>query len=682
MTKPGHVLKRYDVKQEVTCLSLSTIGTKDFLVVAIWQLEKTTMLFYDLNVSESEPSLVFPLSHPGNEGTETCNSSPVEAITTLVVVHESAEKTIIVGGTRGGYFLQLEMVLAEQVKVTACISEKFSTLPLDVILANSTAAASEAHSVLLCCDSAVVLMEAYDLENTGGFKKRNRVVPMDPGSEKAECFQISSIAKIPWGSTTSGPVLVVTGSRLLVAQLEPGPGTISRRIHLGGTPSRLMYSHVLRCLVVAATFDDRPTLTFMDPDTGEDLSRPTDRNREDHLEFIRGLGHEGDRIHSLCEWLYTKDEKTFSFILVTTNAGRLLVVSATRSQGMVKFFTRYKKSISDTPIYAVCADEDNIFFCAGCTVHWDKLDVVEKKIKSYATMGLASAATTLAVAERKLYALTQNHSLEIIDLDSVEQKKDFHVVGEGLMEQRTRPATHMLDVGDPANNPSSWPLTLLSDRECGVAGARVPENGDGREFTIVLEAELLASVRRFRRGHTRPPWWRSKTAQPRYGRIASTVDDAEILGICLDGSMQHFTLLSMKAWGVLRLIQDAATQHDHHQVKDGSRATGRRLAEPSTSPKTQLHVNGDILESILINRGLERLFESDGNFGIFKRYLDELDDGTSSRVPKSADYPGSGMDIGDNSGDGAAGEDGTDTTRRKYMELGYDVLAYFLSPVL
>lgn len=33
--------------------------------MAVWQLEKTTLLFYDVNVSESEPSLVFPLSHPG-----------------------------------------------------------------------------------------------------------------------------------------------------------------------------------------------------------------------------------------------------------------------------------------------------------------------------------------------------------------------------------------------------------------------------------------------------------------------------------------------------------------------------------------------------------------------------------------------------------------------------------------
>lgn len=611
---------------------------------------------------------------------EADNAPPLEAVSTLVVVYESVEKTVIVGGTRGGYFLQLEVELTERVKVTSFSSEKFGTLPLDVIPAGSTATADQPQPVFLCYDCAIVLLEDYDTKNTGGFMKRNRVVPMDPGSEKAECFQVSSIARIPWGSTANGRVLVVTGSRLLVSRLEPGFGTIARRIHVGGTPSRLMYSHVLRCLVVAVTINDRPTLVFMDPDTGEDLSRPTHRNGQDPLEFIPGLGHKGDRIHSLCEWQYTKDEKTFSFILVTTNAGRLLVVSAAKTEGTVKFFTRYKKLISDTPIYAVCADADNIFFCAGYTVHWDKLDVVEKKIKSYATMGLASAATTLAVAGRKLYALTQHHSLEVIDLDLVEQKKDLHVVGEGLMEQRTRPATHMFDVGDLANGSPSWPLTLLSDRECGVAGAWVPKEGDGREFTIALEAELPASVRRFRRGHTRPPWWRS-AAQPRYGRIPSTVDDAEVLGICLDGSMQHFTLLSMDAWRFLRLVQDAATQYDHHDTKGGSR-TGGQLSEPSALSKTQLHVNGDILQSILIRRTLEQLFEDENDFGLFTRYLNDLNNGTPPRGPDRPDSPGSAMDTGDGFDDDVEGEGSIDTARRKYMELGYDILAYFLSPVL
>lgn len=33
--------------------------------MAIWRLEETTLLFYDMSASESEPSLVFPLSNPG-----------------------------------------------------------------------------------------------------------------------------------------------------------------------------------------------------------------------------------------------------------------------------------------------------------------------------------------------------------------------------------------------------------------------------------------------------------------------------------------------------------------------------------------------------------------------------------------------------------------------------------------
>ena len=59
---PEHASKRYVIGHEVTCLGLCTIGTKKFLTVAIWQLEKTTLLLYDLNAPETEPCLVFPLS--------------------------------------------------------------------------------------------------------------------------------------------------------------------------------------------------------------------------------------------------------------------------------------------------------------------------------------------------------------------------------------------------------------------------------------------------------------------------------------------------------------------------------------------------------------------------------------------------------------------------------------------
>ena len=599
-----------------------------------------------------------------------------------MVVYESSKKTVIVGGTRGGYFLQLELDPAEQVKVTSFGFEKFGTLPLDVLPATSSTAAYQ-QSVFVCCDSAIVLLEDYDVEGTRGFGKRNRVIPMDPGQATAECLQVSSVAKIPDGSTAGTPLLVVAGSRLIVADLEPNPGVILRRIPLSrATPLRLVYSHLLRCLVVAAVSDDRPTLIFLDPDTGEDLSFPTDRTRVKRVESILGLGNKGDSIHCLSEWLYEKDGKTFFFILAGTNSGKMLVISAIREGGMVIYYTRYKMSVADSPIYAACAKAEDMFFGTGTTVCWDKLDAIDRRFKNHAKIDLVSAATALAIRGRKLYVLTQAHSLEVIDLDMVERKEDASVAGEGMMEQRTRPATHMFDVGNIASGSPSWPLTLLADREGGVVGAWVPEESDGREFTIVLEAELPASVRRFRRGHTRPPWWRSKTTQPRYGRIANTVDDAEVLGVCLDGSMQHLTLLSVEAWRFLRLVQDALLQQNCDSIFDDSNASHFQLSEPSTSPKTQLHVDGDILQSILSDKRLEQLFGDDNDFELFKRYLDELD---NSRGLICA---GSEVDIEDDPTKDEAGRVGLklpgdrDATKARYLELGYDVLGYFLRPVL
>jgi hypothetical protein len=704
--------RRYVVDTEVTCLALCTIGTRDVLVAAVWQLERTSLLFFDLNAPETEPASPYLISHSGtpvlqsgpplqwhatqltkgavdlgHTGLANDHSALLGAITSLVTVYESVGKTVLVGGTRGGYLLQFEIEPGEQVKVATISCERISRTSLEVSSASSTTMADQG-AVFMCCDSTAVLLEDYDVNGVKGFTKRHQVIPVDPGAETAENLRVSFVTMLP-EVPSIGRCLVLAGDRLLVAHLEPTLQIVSRRMRIGSTPVRLIYSHVLNCLVVAATVDDKPTLLFVDPDTGRDISRPTDRNRVDSVDYIQGLGHKGDWIHSLFEWVYEKDDKTFSFILVGTNAGRLLVVSAVPIDGKITFWSRHKRSVSDAPVYAVCAEGDSIFFCSGTTVYWDKLDMADRRFKNHATISLVSTATTLSVVGRKLYALTQTQSLEVIDLDLVKSNGALHLVAEGQMEQRVRPATHMLDVGDPTDGSPLWPITLLSDRECGVAGAWVPRKDDGQGIAIMFEAELPASVRRFRRGRTRPPWWQSQTVRPRYGRIPSTLDDAEALGVCLDGSVQHFALVHLSAWRLLRLIQDAAMQQKSDAIRrHETPARKTPLSEPSTSPRSQLHVNGDVLEPVLSKRELEHLFRGTKGFGLFKRYLDELDNGTWTARFGGPSSHQLAVDPTADLYDEADCEDKDDPnivwddTARKYFKLGYDVLEYYLSPVL
>lgn len=631
--------------------------------------------------------------------------SSVGAVTNIVVVLECSKKSIIVGGTRGGYFLQLEIESASSPRITHRL-EKLGTLPIEVLPARGSPDAS-GRSVFVCCGTSVALLDKYDVQNAKGFRVRTRLVPVDGSSACPDSSPVASVARIP--SEADGPLslLMITGTRLLVTRLGEQPTIIPRKMPLRGTPSRLIYSHLLECLVVAVNIGNRPTLVFLDPDTGENLSWPTDRNKKDQ-EFISGLGRPDDWVHCLDEWAFKKDGKTFSFILVTTNSGRLLIISAERVDGRVRFWTRHKKNSSGSPIYSVSALADNIFFCVGTTIHWEILDVAERKIREHAKIELVSPATAMNISGGRLYALTQTHSLEVVNLDPAEERRrDNHGVGDSLMEQRTRPTMHMIDVGDAPDASGSWPITLLSDRECGITGVWMPrdEEREGGGIHVVFEAELPASVRRFRRGHTRPTLWRSRLRQKQYGRIPSTPDDADVLGVCLDGSIHHFTLLTIEAWRFLKLVQMAATRE-----MDISKRQSVELLEPTLDPKLQLHVNGDVLYWCWQKRELEALFRGRTASQIFKRCLDELDGGQWTRgfkeqgardhgveghtIMEQGDRhrnkvsPGIGEDKGEDSGDddsegsGAIDCGASDEELKKYLELGYDVLDYYMSPVL
>ncbi|PKS08861.1 hypothetical protein jhhlp_003472 [Lomentospora prolificans] len=712
---PTKVLRRYTIQQEVTCLQLCTINGVDFLMAAVWRPARTCLQFYCIDSSDSVPLLNLELnpgqtlgfSEPSASGYNEV--SPVEAVTHLVLVFERGEKSIIVGGTRGGYFLVVEIESAVPIRVTHRL-ERFGTLPIDILPSHGSYADASGQPVFVCYGASVALLDDYDVTNGAGFKTRARLIPVDSDCSALESPLVTSVARLPVITPDYHPLLMVTGSRLLITRLESHPEIIPRPIPLGGTPSRVIYSHLLECLIVAVNVGDRPTLMFLDSDTGRNLSWPTDRNKEDQ-EFISGLGHQGDWVHCLDEWLFQKEDKTFSFILVTTHSGRLLIVSAEKIDGRVRFWTRHKKNSPGPPIYSVTAVADNIFFCVGTTIYWEILDVVERKIREHAKIELVSPATSMSILAGKLYALTQAHSLEIVDLDRVEESRDNYTIGDGLMEKRMRPTMHMIHVGDATDTPGPWPITLLSDRECGVIGVWAPLSREEGGISVVFEAELPASVRRFRRGHTRPAWWRSKFTGPRYGRLMSTADDADILGVCLDGSVHSFTLLTLEAWRFLKLVQNAAVS----QFNAEDRGLGGQRDEdfePMVVPKLQLQVDGDILYWCWRGRELEGLFKDRDERLLFMRYLDELDGGEWTRgfkQPGETPVIQGGQSKNEAEGNDAEGCDAAassladanighdkhhmhpgdgydsrllDGAIGKYMELGYQILDYYLSPII
>ncbi|KAG6005862.1 hypothetical protein E4U21_007570 [Claviceps maximensis] len=418
---------------------------------------------------------------------------------------------------------------------------------------------------------------------------------------------------------------------------------------------------------------DRPALEFIDPDTGKHIAAASDKDKNP-LDFISGLGHAGDKIYGLSEWLYVKDGKTFAFLLVGTKDGRLLIISVNKLESrcgdfdgqQLQYWTRYKK-LFGKPIYSVVGDEDGIIYCVDKTIYWDVLDLTEKKLKQMKQYQLDSPATSLRVSHNKIFALTTLHSLEVIDHRTG--------VGEDMVLSHTdsivRATAHMIDIGTNAGFPSDsrWPVTMLSDTRGGIAGVWIPWGHQNKEFEVIFESSLPTSVRRFAYTNGRAPWLRSER-QPRYGVIASTDGGTDVLGVSIDGSLRHFTLIDTELWRLLSLVQNLAQRSPRLKSLRGILSDAESMVsdeghdiEPRLHPKL-MHIDGDLLSQCLEHRLMEKIVGSGDGFDLFREYLDGLEGGRWT----------------ENFRDGV----GQSEVERQsaYFRLGYDVLSYLLVPVL
>ena len=457
-------------------------------------------------------------------------------------------------------------------------------------------------------------------------------------------------------------MVALSGSRVMFTDMKQTPGPVNRQIPVDGTPSRILYSQHLQCLVVAVAQRGKPTLVFLDPDTGKDRGRPVKQRKKgeygevtepkyDDVEHISRLGQEGDKVFGLIEWEYKKDGNAWRYIVVTTHNGELVIIStAFEADGRIRYWTRQHRSF-DRPVYSVAGHSDGLIYCVGKTVYWNILDTSKGRLIEVASYDLGSPATSLQPLNGKVLALTHHDSIEIIDREEA-------VVCHA--DPRTRPASHWIELaGSPPEDPISA-IILMADRECGLTGFFVPWQVPGRACDIVFEAELPSLIRTLRRGRTQPLWHQGPNRDPKFGRLISTLDDAEILGMGLDGSLTHLTRLNEKAWRLLRFIQNLAYcseeiypytfQPDYDP-------------EPRLDRHFEMHVDGDVLQRCLDKQALGRLVVV--GRGSYMPRLVELLEGLDGGVPVA----------------NLACDETGQVPADRYLELAYDIIEYFVAPV-
>ncbi|KAK6211803.1 hypothetical protein LQW54_005663 [Pestalotiopsis sp. IQ-011] len=600
---------------------------------------------------------------------------PTEAFTSIVSFENKEGGVTVCIGTRSGevFTVALDPNNIQNFRGTC---DKFGSAGAYVF---PLSAEAEPASFLVCCDSNVFLVSSLATRGKPRFGKKHRVWATGVESFMSASPSVSAVSRMRRNlSQIAGKatLTLITPFAIHFAELQSLPKPVLRHLPVPGTPCKVMYYARLDALVVATLHDGCPALRFIDPVTGLDLSMPTDHGGNE-VSFITGLGRPGSRILALTNWNYEKDGRTWGYLVVSVRnsdgQGQVLIITAAKDDSRVsedgpcriRFYTKLKRSGYADPVWSIATEAQGLLLCTGETIQYEILDLEQKKLRKVKEYQLSSAASWMEVVQDRLHVVTIRHSLEIVDFRS---SPDSETMTRLYTDDRAKQSLHCIEGVDTTRQGRHQAVTLLSDYFCGLWGMWAPPESD-RPFKPIFHAELQASVRRFIRARTRPPW-SSSQQQSLYGRVPSSSDGADVLGLGIDGSLRHFTILDSDAWRLLRFIQNlAAVSTDICHPAASSAKMSDDLSdametdhdhdydpEPKTLPVLNMQVDGDILQRCLDNRALEKLAESPKHADRLRKLLENLEGGRHTQELK-----------GEMAG---------------YLDLAYDVLEYYLSPVL
>ncbi|KAI0888688.1 uncharacterized protein GGS22DRAFT_62226 [Annulohypoxylon maeteangense] len=668
----------FDVEGEVTCLTIGKFIGKTVVLAGFYQDKDPILSIYPAELGQEasatpislrlQPSAI-SLSH--ELVTDSMGPSPFGALTSIAYFGERSNKAVVVAGTKFGDVLTIQLDQSQPGDY-GIYRDKFNVSQSRVY---SGAAVGDPNSILVCSDTELAMMTNYVSLREGRFEEIYRVWPTDGDRPSMASPPINSVASLreqlpEFGDST---MVMISGPRIMITEFQRQPKPVPRYFPIGGTPVKILYSKRLGALVTVVSKDGLPSLHFIDPETGDDLSLPLERKKigeaynYHEVEYITGLGNIETRVMSLATWTYRNGNVRGDWIVLAMrrkeNEGLLLIISAEREKAStdtnvfrpVRFWTKFDRKIKDGPIWSVATDEQGVFLCVGYTIQYHQIEGGRFRITRQHE--LPSPASWMEVVNGHLHALTTHHSLVIFDY-----RRTFAEGGEQMIQLHTdeicRHSLHAIELGTHA-----VPITLLSDPMCGVHGLWAPDEEE-RPLCLVFQAELQASIRKFARGFTRAAWGSVKN-RPRYGCVITGLPGSDIIGLTIDGSLQHFSLLNEDAWRLLRFIQNLAVSFPATRLRSSlddplSPAVAAVVEldmEPDLFPKSNTHIDGDILRICLDRRALEGLVSNSKYLQRFRELLKPLDE------------------------DGYLSSEGI-SSDGSYFELAYSILKYYLSPVL
>ncbi|ESZ98670.1 hypothetical protein SBOR_0908 [Sclerotinia borealis F-4128] len=632
---------------ELTCIAMCEHPQNHWgLIVAGARKDGEISLLF---ITRDEFNLPVPTIYEG------C-SYDLRALSSIVIIPSSTpDNFTLLCGTLTGLVISLGIVKSgQEFHIHGSRCDRFGGSVATLTIADQV---GESNCLFVNCDEKVFKMTLSISSAKGNsFVKRpartnlkaDQIWLVDALDTTLQQPNINSILPLRSESSIDTDLLLISHNRLLLARMGIKRKTVPRRIPIKGTPYRIIHSETRNAFVVGASTEGRSTLYFIDPKTGEDLSDPRGEKRGAETSFVAGLGHYDDKILCIYEWLYSHDAYTWNFLVVCTSSGRVLIIctnnddSSRTSSGRAKIsFWTVTQFKNFTSVYSVVGDSEGLYYCAKSDtevkLYYSTLNKENKKFNnSPAEAKLLSPAISLSYDSGKIYALTRHHSLQILKViktDGKVQLRHTHT------DQLQRESLHHLN-GRPNTfrAPDKSQIDLVSDRSKSVVGLCASSGMKVDTLDTIFEAQLPTSVLRFRSANCRPVWdssWKvhrneDSDLDPNrlacLGVIHNDETNSETLGMGIDGSLYHLTMLDLRTWQFLKFLANLARSSG---LVGGRPWEGSTELEPEQNPQN-MQVDGDILKRVVENKKLEELFrvgqhQTDENKKEFQRFCELLE---------------------------------------------------------
>ncbi|GAB7348970.1 hypothetical protein MBLNU459_g7953t1 [Dothideomycetes sp. NU459] len=451
-------------------------------------------------------------------------------------------------------------------------------------------------------------------------------------------------------------LVVISDGYGLITHVEDDIKVIPRSSPLQGSPDRTIYAPRIGCFVTASS---KMTLRQFSPTrTTRCLQSvieftPTKRSSNAYTyEMAPGV-----QILSMMEWSYKTAGKEYAFVAVGSGAvgpadnespirGELTLLQPIVRNGIVcdvrtqKTIARYERNQSVTAIVAYGTLE-----LAACVDKWLYLYRFlpeQTKFEEVCKYQFNSRGVSITAAPPLLHVTTAADS--IITLELIEStvggtrvtaradtlERYFRPIG---MDTRSRKGLHHMTITtrQPAEtsleraDAQSLTLNIMSTRNCEVVGFISPSINSRthkKAMTTQFSAKLSRSQVRLREAHIRPPW------KPDH---APGILEDRLIGFAVDGTITGLAILEPATAHRLRWVQRLCERSSivcpwlpRHMNNDfqGEEDSDPYLMLPplgfgyeaTQTPRlgpealaAQMHVDGDILQRLLLRGGVDLL---------------------------------------------------------------------------